>query len=473
MADSIDDLLVEIASNLGGKAYEVGGCVRDSILGIEPKDRDFIVTKVPQDKLIEALSRSGETDLVGRSFGVIKFKYGGKTYDVTTPRKDRYFGYGHTDVAVTVDPDIPLKEDLRRRDFTMNAMARDLVTKELYDPFDAHIDLTFKVITPVDGIHRCYTEDPLRLMRAVQFAARFGFNILFPDDVKKHAHLIRHVAPERIAIELVKMFKAPKPSIGLNHMRDLGLLEILLPEVHACIGVPQPAKWHVYDVYNHLLYAMDRIPWKKQVYLRVAALLHDIGKPGTFTDTDGDIHFYGHQKLGAEMAVGLLDRLRLHTVEGFYFPADRVIQLIREHMFECNLDSPDRIVRRFVGKLTKKGTMDQIRLRIADRLAGRADDGEVQNVGRWVEFAKRVRTLSAPKKSVYNLKALAINGRDLVDTLGEKPGPIIGKLLKLLLDAVIDNPELNDKQTLLALATESLESEAFIAEQIGEKPGQL
>lgn len=464
----IDGLFVRIATELGGRAYEVGGCVRDKLLGLTPKDKDVMVTGVDQAKLIEALSREGTTDLVGKSFGVIKFKKDGVVYDVSVPRKDRYFGFGHTDVAVTFDPSVTLEDDLKRRDFTINSIARCLVDGTLVDPYGGLADIESKVLRIVS--ENSFAEDPLRIMRAVQFATRMGLKLCNYTFTKMRdtRHLLGYVAAERIAIELVKMFKAPVPSVGVNLMRDTGILETLLPEVHACIGIPQPAKWHVYDVYNHLLYAMDRIPWKKQVYLRVAALFHDIGKPGTFTNTDGVIHFYGHQQVGADMAVGIFDRLRLHSVEGIDFPTDRVIKLIREHMFECNADSPDRTIRRFVAKLGKRGSIDQIRLRIGDQAAGHID-ATAKSMERWVRFAKRVRTLSAPKRAVLGLKALAVNGRDLVDTLGEKPGPVIGKLLKFLLDVVIDNPEMNDKQTLLTLAGDLLETEAFMAEQIGEK----
>lgn len=447
----IEERLVSICKELGGKAYAVGGCVRDELLGVTSKDKDFLVTGVDIEPLINALETVGKTNLVGKSFGIIKFHYNGVTYDVALPRKESYYGYGHTDVQVTYDKNLAIGVDLNRRDFTINAMAKDLISNTIIDPCGGQEDLKEKKLLTVG--FKSFIEDPLRILRGIQFAARFGFTLYNMTEflMKESAHLVRHVSDERVAMELVKLLRAPKPSVGFDLMRTVGVLKLLLPELHDLIAIPQPNKYHANDAYDHSKYVCDFIPWKKQVYLRVAGLLHDIGKAPTYKNENGEITFHGHQTVGAEMARSVLSRLKLHTVDGLYFPTDRILQLIKEHMFECNADSADKSILRFVRKLSKTGSMDQIRLRIGDRLGGKFDATTFQ----WVAFAKKIRRLATPKKSVFGLKALAINGSDLL-AAGFTEGPQLGKVLKELLDVAFENPELNTKEALLEIAKEIL-----------------
>ena len=452
--------VIKSITHRGGKVYEVGGCVRDSFLNRPSKDIDYLVTGVPLDNLIQVLSIYGRVDLVGQSFGVIKFTYQGETYDVALPRTEKSTGDGHKDFEVIADHSLSVEDDLLRRDFCFNAIAREClpvrqddkheaVAGDIIDPFGGVQDIADKVLRVVRP--EAFVEDPLRILRGIQFMARFGFSVEAGtlQAMKDHAHLVGTISPERISIEMAKLLAADKPSDGFRLMDSLGILDSVFPEIAALKGLPQPAKFHAYDAFEHSLHAMDAAVFRndnEKVYMRFSALVHDLGKAVTLTfKEDGTPTYRDHAEKGVPIVQGLIERLRFTSVPGLYFPVDRVLRLVEHHMFDCG-DCADKTVRKFVARVGKDLVMDLLRLRVADRL-GKGMDVDLSE---WVVLAKQVRGLVS-KKAAFSVKDLAINGRDLISA-GMKPGKEMGATLNRLLGLVLDDPSLNTKDSLLKLA---------------------
>ena len=430
-----------------GKLYEVGGSVRDSLINprTENKDRDYLVTGIPINDLMSLLKRHGKVDLVGKSFGVIKFTPLGDDLarDIAIPRTERSTGLAHRDFDVIYDHTLPVEKDLIRRDFTINAMAREIPSKNIVDPYGGQNDIRNKLIRIV--FPNAIVEDPLRILRGVQFAARFEFEIDPPtfQAMKDAAALIDSVSPERIADELNKMLiLAGKPSIGFRFLLELGVLERLLPELSQCVGVEQPGGYHRWDVFDHTMVCVDAAPPK--LHLRLAALFHDVGKPATRELVQGGATFYGHDKLSTRMAVTALKRFRYSndTIE-------QVSILITKHMFSDR--SGEKGVRRLIRSVGQDLIFDLLDLRRADILA----QGMGQEPSEVNEFEKRVRD-EIEKKSPFGLKDLNIGGEDIMVECGLRQGPVVGQVLNDLLEMVLDDPAANTREILLARARKFL-----------------
>jgi len=448
-----------------GKLYLVGGNVRDRLIhpDIEPKDADLLVTGIPLEDLTRTLEPFGRVDLVGRSFGVLKFTPHPSdlipqpaTLDISLPRKEASTGVGHKDFSVDHDPDLPLEADLGRRDFTINAMAYPLDEKTaeehrfkvqekvLIDPFHGREDLKESLIRMINL--RTFEEDPLRMLRAVQFAARFEFAIEEGTfrAMKQHARLIATVSPERIQEELAKLLtKADKPSIGLFLMQRSGLLREVLPELEEGVGCDQPGGYHAHDVFKHTLMAVDASP--KALIPRLAALFHDVAKPKTREVYDGGATFYGHDKMGAEMTEGALSRLKYSNEV-----IDRVVRLVSAHMFQG--PETKKGLRRLIRKVGEDQIFTLLDLRRADIVA-QGKGGSSKDVD---EFEKIIREEMA-KKPPLSTRDLAIDGKDVMKEFELTPGPLVGKVLNHLLEAVLDEPGLNRREGLLGLAKQYLE----------------
>lgn len=435
----------------GGRTYLVGGAVRDQIRGIEPKDRDYLVTGLALEPLLVVLRSFGSAGLVGQSFGVVKFTPRGSSemIDFALPRRERSTGVGHRDFEVECRPDLPIEVDLGRRDFTCNAIAEDALTSVRIDPHGGQADLEAKTLRMVHA--NAFAEDPLRMLRAVQFSARLG---LTPDAAllarcSEQAGLVGTVSPERIAIELAKLLKAPKPSDGFRMMASTGLLRRVLPELADQEGVRQPRQYHAYDVFGHCLTACDQVPAKRAnlVWLRLTALLHDIGKAATLTwRPDGEPQFLGHDAVGAEMAEAILARLKFSSVPDEAIPVDRIVHLIRHHMFDQDHESGAKALRRFVARVGPGYVMDLIRLRVGDRLG----KGFPTDVSEWVSFARKLRCLRHGVKAAFSIRDLAIDGHEVMKALALKPGPRVGIELQRLLELVLEDPTRNTREHLLA-----------------------
>jgi len=448
-----------------GKLYLVGGSVRDRLIhpDIEPKDADLLVTGISLEDLTRTLEPFGRVDLVGRSFGVLKFTPHSSdlipqpaTLDISLPRKEASTGVGHKDFSVDHDPNLPLEADLGRRDFTINAMAYPLDEKtaegprfkvqetSLIDPFHGKEDLKERLICLVNPT--AFEEDPLRMLRAVQFAARFEFAIEEGTfrAMRQHARLIATVSPERVQEELAKLLtKADKPSIGLFLMQRSGLMREVLPELEEGVGCDQPGGYHAHDVFKHTLMAVDASP--KALIPRLAALFHDAAKPRTREVYDGGATFYGHDKMGAEITEGALSRLKYSNEV-----IDRVVTLVSAHMFQA--PETERGLRRLIRKVGEDQIFTLLDLRRADIVA-QGKGGSPKDVD---SFEKIIREEMA-KKPPLSTRDLAINGKDVMQEFGLTPGPLVGKVLNHLLEAVLDEPGLNGREGLLGLAKRYLE----------------
>jgi len=430
-----------------GRIYEVGGAVRDRFLQLNQKvkDRDYLVTGIPYDELTHILRNHGRVGLVGRSFGVIKFTQFRKekqhTFDITLPRREHSTGIAHTDFEVDFDPDLKVEEDLVRRDFTINAMALDLDNETIIDPLGGRLDLEKRQLRMTSPTS--FEEDPLRMLRAVQFAARFDF-MIEPETFKslrQHAPLINTVSEERIAEELNKLLtRSEKPSEGFRIMLSSGLLKEILPELEACVGVDQPGGYHKYDVFEHTMHCLDACA--PDLRLRLAALFHDVNKPQAKRETETGATFYGHEVTGARTAVKIMSRLR--------YPKDltkEVNTLVERHMFTT--DVTDKGMRRLIKRVGIDLIFNLLDLRRAD-VEGQGMGGNTDDVD---EFEANIRA-ELERKPPFSHSDLALNGRDIMKMFDLTPTRRVGLVLDYLLERVLDNPEFNTREKLEELARE-------------------
>jgi poly(A) polymerase/tRNA nucleotidyltransferase (CCA-adding enzyme) len=430
-----------------GTLYAVGGRVRDELraqfegVAFVAKDLDYVAAGLSLDDLVGRLQQVGRTELVGASFAVVKCSLGGRTVDVALPRREQSTGAGHRDFAVESGVTVPLEEDLARRDFRMNMLARALPGGEIVDPYGGAADIAARRIDILKPA--AFEEDPLRMLRACQFAARFEYALTDGTfaAIREAAPLVATVSAERVHDELTKLMSAPRPSIGFELMRTSGLLGFILPEIAEGWGVEQN-EWHAYDVYNHTLATLDAAPASDQV-VRLAALLHDVAKPNT---KDGP-HFYRHEILGEEMAREILGRLRFSNEE-----IDAVASLVRNHMYAADPGLSDGTLRRFVRRIGAQYLERQFALRAADvvgsGLPKRSDANE--------RFEERVRALLALRPPLA-VTDLAISGDDVIAELvargllpkSSRGGPLVGSLLREALEYVTDDPTRNERGVLL------------------------
>ncbi len=419
-----------------GQLYEVGGAVRDSLIPGQPesKDIDLLVTGIPFQELLAILSRFGRADLVGRSFGVIKFTQYAKgdmpaeTFDFVLPRKEISTGSGHRDFEVDFDHRLQVEDDLGRRDFTINAIARNVVNGELIDPYGGQADLKAHVIRV--AFPNSFREDPLRMLRAVQFAARFNFEIEPATYVslRENVALIQTVSAERIAEELNKLLvQADKPSTGFLLMQRVGMLKFIFPELEYTVGVDQPGPYHAYPVFEHSIFTADATP--KRLVVRMAALFHDVAKPQAKQLTADGATFYGHEDYGARLAKRILERLRYSN--DF---VEKVVLLVDRHMFTTAVS--DKGMRRLIRKVGPDLIFDLLDLRRAD-VVGQGMGGKTEDVD---EFEQRIRA-ELERKPPFGLADLAINGDELMRVFDLQPGKLVGEILNHLLEVVLDFPE--------------------------------
>jgi putative nucleotidyltransferase with HDIG domain len=431
-----------------GSLYAVGGRVRDEVRAtLEPvedpaKDLDYVVTGIAAGELRQRLERIGRVDLVGASFAVFKVAIQSTTIDVSLPRRERSRGIAHRDFEVHGGPDVSLEEDLERRDFRMNALARGIPSGEIVDPCDGAADIRARRIDIITD--RAFEEDPLRMFRAAQFAARFGYQLTRRalDAMRAAAYLAGSVSGERIAEELTKLLvKAHRPSIGFELLRETGVLAVLAPELVEGVGVEQN-EWHAYDVWHHAMATVDAAP-RGDLVLRLAALLHDVGKPRTKQGA----HFYRHEQVGADMAEGFLRRLRFSNDV-----AQTTAELVRNHMYEANPGLSDAALRRSIRRIGVENLERQFVLRRADisgsGLPKRDHSNEL--------FEARVRA-ELERKPAFSIADLKIDGNDVIAAMirhGAAPKGFcgderVGAALQHLFEEVTDEPERNERDSLL------------------------
>jgi tRNA nucleotidyltransferase (CCA-adding enzyme) len=441
--------------SLGLDAYVVGGAVRDELLGRRAPDQDFLVPGVDQRGLRALLEPHGKVEdleVAGQLVGARFFPRDREArqlapagIELAPPRAERSTGPGRHDFEIVADPSITVEEDLRRRDFTVNAIARRLATGELVDPFGGADDLRAGVLRTVTP--QSFAEDPLRLVRALRFVSQLDVE---PDEqtlrqMREQAQSVALVSAERVGGgihadgmgELSKLLLGARPAHALRLARDTGVLAELLPELAPAIGYAQrsgrqhlPLDEHTFAVVQGAADAGAPLE------VRLAALLHDLGKPQT--DLDGG----NHAARGAQIASAVLGRLRYPTRTRQY-----VTRLVREHAFH-ELPEPTALdARRFLARHGERLALDLLAHKAADMGAKHRTDAE------HAALARLRRLLEAERGQPHRLGDLAVSGSDLID-IGFAEGPELGRTLQALLDEVVEEPELNERETLLARARE-------------------
>ena len=429
--DALDIISELIAA--GFTAYTVGGCVRDALMGLPPKDVDICTSATPEEmKRVFSASHVVETGLKHGTLTVMRHH---TPYEVTTFRLDgAYTDRRHPD-SVRFVTDV--REDLARRDFTVNAMAWN-PDEGLVDAFHGREDLAAGVLRCVGDPVTRFTEDALRVMRALRFAAVYGFQIDPETDraARRMAPGLLQVAAERIRVELAKLLCGRYAGRILRAYPDI--LTLLIPELKPCVGFDQRNPHHLWDVWEHSVRAVENAPATEP--LRLAMLLHDIGKPDAFTvDEQGVGHFYGHPKRSAELAEAVCDRLKLDTAT-----RDRVLLLVRHH--DEALRPERRAMLRALNRHGEAALRDLIAVRQADAIAtGTADPAEVRAA---CDGLLRALDEALASEACFSLKQLAVNGQDLI-RLGLKPGPALGETLNGLLQAVMDGALPNEREALV------------------------
>ncbi len=430
----------------GKKGYIVGGCVRDLLRGGAAKDWDITTDARPAE--VQRMFR--KVIPTGIQHGTVTVVMLGEHYEVTTFRGEGAYSDGRRPDTVEFVDDITA--DLARRDFTMNAMAIDPVDGHLIDPFGGRKDLEDKVIRAVGDADERFAEDGLRVLRAARFSATLDHTI-HPDTERamgtaRSLDTFKKVSAERVRDEWLKAMRAGRPSIAFEAMRRTSILGVTCPEMIESVGCTQN-KWHRFDVWGHAMACLDAC--KPDPILRVAALLHDVGKPRSraFSDKTSDYTFYEHERIGAEMAEPILARLRFSNEE-----RAKIVALVRHHLICYEPSWSDAAVRRWLRRVTPEIAPDLYEIGFADAAGKGRDASEDIQVIR--ELRARVEAMLASGSAIA-VKDLAVNGRDLMRDLQLAPGRIIGETLERLLEIVLDDPSANERERLLA------EARAFLA----------
>lgn len=441
------EYIIEQLNNHGFEAYIVGGCVRDSLLGKNPNDWDITTSATPYE-VKDIFKRTIDTGIQHGTVTVMVDKNisMGEEYsfEVTTYRVDGKYEDHRRPTEVTFTAS--LEEDLKRRDFTINAMAYNH-SQGVVDIFGGQQDLASGVIKAVGDAEHRFQEDALRILRAVRFAAQLGFDI--EDETKKAmtklAENLRFISAERIQVELTKLITSNHPD-RLVEAYNLGITSVVLPEFDVMMETNQDNPYHIYNVGIHTIKVMENVP-PTQIF-RYTALLHDVAKPVTKTlDDKGIGHFYGHPEKGADMARDILKRLKLdnHTI-------NETCLLIKEHDFSLH-GTNIKSFRRFLNRLGKERFHDFIIVKKAD-MAGQSDYNRDIRQG-YVDDMLVMFDKVEKENQCVKMSDMAIGGQDLIE-MGIAPGKEMGIILKSLFDKILEDPELNDREKLIKLVKEKM-----------------
>jgi len=417
----------------GFEAWTVGGSVRDLLMKRPTKNWDFTTNAIPTEIL--KLFPKGFYDNRFGTVGILQEN--GEIYEITTYRTEKdYSDRRHPD---KIKWGKSLEKDLSRRDFTVNSIAFD--GKKLVDPYDGQTDIKKKLIKSVGDPKKRFSEDALRLLRAIRIATQLSFlieKVTFLA-IKKNAHLIQKISSERIRDELLKILSSDFPADGFYILRNSGLLEQVLPEVEKCFDVPQqsPKRHHLHDVGTHCFLSLKHCPSKNPI-VRLATLLHDVGKPAVFRkDKEGVITFYNHEVIGASIAKNIARRLRLSRKD-----REKLFTLIRWHQFSVDERQTNSAIRRFIRRVGKENLNDSLAVRVGDRLGG----GARETSWRLERFKK---LLIEVQKQPFSVTDLKVSGHDVMKILKIKPGPLVGKILNSLFEEVAEDKEKNKREYLL------------------------
>ena len=417
----------------GGRALLVGGCVRDELLGREPKDFDLEVFHVTPGDLLAILEAFGRVDVVGESFAV--YKVGG--LDVALPRRESKTGRGHKGFTIHGDPDLSFEEAARRRDFTINAISRDPLTSEIVDPFNGRDDLEARRLRIVDAAR--FSDDSLRVLRALQFAARFELSVDEKTKAILRAIPLDDLPPERVWGEIEKLLlRAARPSIGFALAREIGIVSRDWPELAALIDCPQEHEWHPEgDVWIHTLMVIDEA--RKRIEdldrgpaaaMMLGAVCHDLGKPAVTAFIDGRIRSPGHEEGGVEPATRLLDRWNVHTLDG-HDVRRTVLGIVAHHLKPTAFrKAPTPVSDGAFRRLAQKVDLELLARFAQADCHGRTGEFDCSAID-W--FLDRARALGVE----HQPPAPLVLGRHLLE-LGVSPGPEMGRILKQLYERQLD-----------------------------------
>ena len=434
------------------EVYIVGGCVRDLLMGKTPKDWDVTTNAKPEE-----IQKLFPDSFYENEFGTVGVKTESedetlKVIEVTTYRTETgYTDRRHPDEVKFAEK---LEHDLQRRDFTMNAIAMDGSGK-IIDPYHGQEDIKNKIIRAVGDAEERFSEDALRMMRAIRFSATLGFTIEEHtlEEIKAHAHHIKHISSERVRDELMKLIGGDHAQAATELMRETGLLEDILPELIEGVGVEQNLH-HIYSVWEHNLRSLGYTAEKNySTEVRFAALLHDVGKPRSKRGEGRNCTFYGHEVVGARMTAKALDRLK--------FPrdmADKIAKLVRYHMFYYLPDEvTESSVRRLVANIGRENVEDLLKVREADRI-GSGTPKAIPYKLRHLKFM-----IDKVARDPISPKMLKVNGNDIMKLLDIEPGPKVGMIMNALMEEVLEDPAKNVKECLEA---RSLELKALSEDQL-------
>ena len=425
----------------GFEAFVVGGCVRDLLRGGDPKDWDVATSAKPEE-----IQKVFPKSFYENKFLTVTVQTGSKDpatkeVEITTYRSEsKYTDKRHPDEVKFAKN---IQEDLARRDFTINAVALEvsgLKTLKVIDPFGGEHDLKDKIIRAVGVAQDRFSEDALRMMRAVRFATTLDFTIEGKTAIaiKKNASLLKAISKERIRDELVKIIMADKAAQGIEMLRELGLLKHIMPELEEGYQVTQN-KHHVYDCYEHALFSLKYAAQKGfNLYVRMAALLHDIGKPKSKRGEGPNATFYNHEVIGARMAAQLLTRLRFSQKD-----AEKITKLVRFHLFYYNVDEvTESSVRRLVRQVGQENTEELLQVRMCDRIGSGVPKAEPYKL-RHLKYV-----IDKVSQDPISVKMLKVTGNDVMKELDIQPGPKVGQILDILLSYVLEDPKNNQKEFL-------------------------
>jgi poly(A) polymerase/tRNA nucleotidyltransferase (CCA-adding enzyme) len=439
--------VVEKLKENGFEAYIVGGCVRDFLRGIEPEDWD-VTTNAKPEEIMKIFPKS----FYENRFLTVTVLTGSenpklKEIEITTFRKEaKYTDKRHPDFVGFAKT---LNEDLARRDFTVNAMAIDVRSSklevrsyEIIDLFGGKEDLKNKIIRAVGEPRERFSEDALRMMRAVRFSVTLGegwkIEKKTKEAIKENAFWISAISKERIRDEFLKIIMSERAAEGIERMRELSLLKYIIPELEEGYKVTQN-KHHIYDCYEHYLRSLDYAAKKGfNMYVRLAALFHDIGKPRTKRGEGPDATFYGHEIIGAKMTAQILNRLRFSKKD-----IEKIVKLVRYHLFYYNPgEVGESSVRRLLRKVGPENIEELLQVRMADRIGSGVPKAEPYKLRHLRYMIEKI------SRDPISVKMLKVDGNDVMEILKIKPGPKVGQILYILLEEVIEDPKKNKKEFL-------------------------
>lgn len=433
---AVQKILLQILKN-GYEAYVVGGCVRDSLLNRAPKDWDICTSASPEQ--VCSIFKNEKILPTGLQHGTVTLVRENVPYEITTFRVDGNYSDGrHPDFVAFTNQ---LEKDLFRRDFTINAMAAS-VDGKIIDYHGGIKDIQKGIIRCVGNPKDRFFEDSLRILRALRFSAKYGFSI---DEntamaMREARLLLKKISQERITSEFRRIVEFAKKDLLLD-FKDI--ISVIIPEMGKCIGFQQKNTHHAYDVFEHIVTAVNFAPRKEVI--RLALFFHDIGKPNSYTeDKDGIGHFYGHAVVGTELTEKIMKRMRFdnNTIKS-------VVQLVKNH--DLVLNPTPTFARRIINRFGRETVLELLEVMSADKRA-QSDNSDRNQTLESIEYLKHLVNQFAKEASIISIRSLAVNGNDVM-AIGYPQGSEVGQILNKLLNYVLEYPDENKKDILLALAS--------------------